>query len=309
MDEGRALSTTLDDRVSLPGVRVGERRSPGDASPSGETAPSPAAEADGSAADVVAALIAARDRERDRVKQQERDLLVLERRNRALHRDLLSLRVRGWRDEETIAELERELAAAREARDEAVRRGRQLARELADLRPELWRRLIFTGGARQSMATSARQPMLPGDGPFFRRGFRLAEGTAIVGTTAQRAKATPSGIMVFGPYVKLDPGIYVAEIEARLYRPIPVFANFTADAVCDEARRIVAQRKFGLCSAAGWRRFEMVFSIWEGEDRPDYEVRVSAPSGTPLAIGRLDLYRLDATPAATPPSAVAADPS
>ena len=314
MDEGRALAAPLDDWLAVPDVRVAARRPSGEARIGGDTAPPspgeaaavPAASADGSAADAIAALIATRDRERDRARRQEDDLRALERLNRALRRDVLSLRVRCWRDEETIAELERELAAARQARDNAVRRGRRLAREAADRRSPRWWRPLFADGTKQLIATAARQPVLPGDGPFFRRGFRLAEGTAIVGATVQRAKSAPSGVMVFGPYVALPPGLYAVEIEARLSRLLPAFARFTLDAVCDGARHIIEKRTFGLRTAAGWRRFAMVFSIWEGEDHPDCEVRVWAPSATPLAIRRLELYRLDETPAAMTQPAVGA---
>ena len=38
------------------------------------------------------------------------------------------------------------------------------------------------------------------------------------------------------------------------------------------------------------------FTVGAGEDYPDFEVRIWARKGTPLEIGRIDLYRLTEEP-------------
>ena len=51
---------------------------------------------------------------------------------------------------------------------------------------------------------------------------------------------------------------------------------------------------------AGWRNFELLFTVWDGEDYPDFEIRIWARNGMPLEIGRIDLFRLvDEPPAAS----------
>src|SRR5262249_9435907 len=64
-----------------------------------------------------AAATLAPDDERDLVRRQAADLRLLLRSNKALRRELTGLRVRRWRDEETIRGLESDLAEARTALD------------------------------------------------------------------------------------------------------------------------------------------------------------------------------------------------
>ena len=103
-------------------------------------------------------------------------------------------------------------------------------------------------------------------------------------------------MLIFGPYVKLAAGTYEVTIEARLYQHLPVLTNFKLDIVCDDARQIIGLRWFRLHSFARWRSFDLIFTVWEGEDHPDFEVRIWARSGTPLEIGRMDLYQLTEEP-------------
>ena len=102
-------------------------------------------------ADALAALIAARDAERDRIRCRDNDIKLLVSSNKALRRELHGLRVRRWRDEETVQALTRdaedatleELAQARLSRALATRRSRQLADEVATLRSRPWH--LFAG--------------------------------------------------------------------------------------------------------------------------------------------------------------------
>ena len=55
------------------------------------------------APDAVAALIAARDVERDRTRRQDNDITLLVASNKALRREVQALRVRSWRDKEQKA--------------------------------------------------------------------------------------------------------------------------------------------------------------------------------------------------------------
>ena len=49
------------------------------------------------------------------------------------------------------------------------------------------------------------------------------------------------------------------------------------------------------------RRFELVFTVCEGDDYPDFEMRIWARMGTALEIGRIDLYELPGIAAGTAP--------
>jgi hypothetical protein len=252
-------------------------------------------------ADTVAALIAARDAERDRIRLQQNDIRLLVSSNKGLRREVQSLRVRRWRDEETIQGLEKELAQTRDAHEAATRHGRELADEVALLRsppPPLSPPQTRTGWLRRRPrsipAAPGRRQILAGDGPFFERGFRLGEAAAITGATVRRIKTAPSGNLVFGPYVNLLPGTYGVTIEARLYQRLPVLSNFTVEIARDGAQQVVGLRKFHLHPFAGWRSFDFVFTVSDGEDSPDFEVRIWAHKGMPLEIGRIDLCELTA---------------
>ena len=254
-------------------------------------------------ADALATLIAARDVERDRIRCRDNDIKLLVSSNKALRRELHGLRVRRWRDEETVQALtrdaermqalEEELAQARLSRALATRRSRQLADEVATLRSRPWR--LFTGwlGSRPlaGQIKLGRRPILPGDGPFFDRGFRLSEAAAIAGATVKRVKGAPSGMLIFGPYLKLAAGSYAVTVEARLYQRLPIVTSFKLEIVCDDARQLIAWRKFHLHSIARWQRFELIFAVWDGEDYADFETRIWAHNGTPLEISRIDLYQ------------------
>ncbi len=254
-------------------------------------------------ADALATLIAARDVERDRIRRRDNDIKLLVSSNKALRRELHGLRVRRWRDEETVQALtrdaermqalEEELAQARLSRALATRRSRQLADEVATLRSRPWR--LFTGwlGSRPlaGQIKLGRRPILPGDGPFFDRGFRLSEAAAIAGATVKRVKGAPSGMLIFGPYLKLAAGSYAVTVEARLYQRLPIVTSFKLEIVCDDARQLIAWRKFHLHSIARWQRFELIFAVWDGEDYADFETRIWAHNGTPLEISRIDLYQ------------------
>ena len=41
-----------------------------------------------------------------------------------------------------------------------------------------------------------------------------------------------------------------------------------------------------------WQRFELMFTVWDGEDYPDFEIRIWARQGTPLEICQMELHRL-----------------
>jgi hypothetical protein len=284
-------------------------------------------------ADTIAGLIAARDAERARSRRQDNDIGLLVGSNKTLRRELHALRVRRWRDEETIQALEgelaqterahqafeaqlaqtrplrehdaetiqalaAELAEARQARARAARRGRQLADEVATLRSRPWH--LVTGWLRSRPSAGqtkvGRRSILPGEGPFFDRGIRIGGAGAIVGATVRRIKGAPSGMLTFGPYLKLAAGTYAATIEARLYQRLPLMAKFKLEIVCDDARQLIGWRNFRLHSTARWQRFELIFAVWDGEDCADFETRIWAREGTPLEIGRMDLYQLTEEP-------------
>jgi hypothetical protein len=258
--------------------------------------------------DTIAGLIAARDGERDRVRQRDNDIGLLVGSNKALRRELQALKVRRWRDEETIQALDEELARTRRTRDAATRRSRQFADQVASLGAR-W--CSFSGwlgsGPQSSGGEFGRRPMLPGDRPFFKCGFRVSEAGAIAGAAARRVKGAPSGLLVYGPYLNLAPGSYAVNVDARLYQRLPVLANFKLDVVCDDARQIIGCRKFRLRSTARWQRFEMIFTVWDGENYPDFEMRIWAHKGTALEIGRVDLHQLTGEPPAA--SARGPDPN
>jgi hypothetical protein len=256
-----------------------------------ELSPPPGADPDvpqpPATSDALAGLIAAHDAERDRMRRLQADIRLLVSSNKSLRRDVLSLRVRRWRDEETIHALEDELAQTRDAL-------KQRSQKLARLR--IWFGLPFADWLRRSPRPSTaeieRRELLEGDGPFFRRGFLVGETAAIVGTTVQRIKSAPSGTMIFGPYINLPTGRYAVTIDARLYQRLPLLANFKVDVVCNGAQRIVEARRFHLHSLARWRRFELVFSVRHGQGYPDFEIRIWARKQTPLEIGRIGIYEL-----------------
>ena len=260
------------------------------------------------AAETVAGLIAARDAERDQLRRQDTDIGLLVSSNKALRRELQALRVRRWRDEETIQALDEELARTKLARARANRRSRQLTDEVATLHARPWHSVAGWLGsrARSGRAKFGRRPILPGDGPFYDRGFRLGDAGAIADAAVKRVKSAPTGILIFGPYVKLAAGTYAATIEARLYQRPPVVTSFKLEIVCDDARQLIGSRNFRLYSIGGWQRFELIFAVWEGEDFADFETRIWARKGTPLEIGRIDLSQLTEEPTAA--SAGAADP-
>ena len=141
-----------------------------------------------------------------------------------------------------------------------------------------------------------RQPILAGDGPFFDRGFRLGDAGAIAGATVRRIKGAPPGMLIFGPYVKLAAGTYAVTIEARLYQRLPAVTGFKLEIVCDDARRLIGWRKFHLHPFGRWRRFELIFAVWDGEEYADFETRIWAHKGIPLEIGRMDLNQLTEEP-------------
>jgi hypothetical protein len=251
-------------------------------------------------AETIAGLIAARDAERDRIRRRDNDIALLVGSNKALRRELHGLRVRRWRDEETIQALETELAQTRRARDGATRRSRRLADEVSTLRTWPWHPFAgwLASRPRQNRTQVVRRPILAGDRPFFQRGFVLSDAAVIEGTTVKRIKSAPSGTLVYGPYVNFPAGTYAVTVDARLYQRLPVLTSFQLDAVCDDARQLVGLRKFRLYSTVRWQRFELIFTVWDGEDYPDFEVRIWARKGTPLEIGRMELYRLIEEPPA-----------
>lgn len=241
--------------------------------------------------DAIAALIAARDAERDRQRRQDDDIRQLASNNRALRREAQALRVQGGRDEETIQALDRQLAQARRVRDSAVRHSGRLAAEAAVLR------IGWFGGElgerpRVADARLIRQPVLAGEDPFFRRGFLLGDAARITGTTVRRIRRAPSGMLIFGPYLAVPPGTYAVMLDARLYQPLLGLTSFKLDVVCDESRQIVGSRWFRLHPLTAWRRFELIFAVWQDQDFSDFEIRIWARRGTALEIGRFELHRL-----------------
>jgi hypothetical protein len=242
-----------------------------------------------------AALIAARDAAQDRIRRLDHDVRLLVGSNKALRRDAQALRVRRWRDEERIEAFAAELNETRRERDGARWRGRRLTDEVAALRRQL---PSSSPPHKIALADFAHQPILAGEGPFFQRGFLLGEAAAIAGTSVKRTKAAPSGMLVFGPYVNLPAGTYAVTLDARLYRRLPVSTSFKLDVVCDDARQVFGLHWCRLRSVGGRRSFELIFTVWEGEYYTDFEIRIWARKGTPLEIGRIDLYRLTEEPSA-----------
>ncbi|HEX3952540.1 MAG TPA: hypothetical protein VHW90_03135 [Stellaceae bacterium] len=243
--------------------------------------------------DTVAALIAARDAERERSRQQANDIKLLVGNNKALRRELQGLRVRQWRDQEVTASLQEDLALAQDAAAALRRRNHALASEIASIRSQLahpfsvWRRL-----SRSPAAPGERRQVIPGDAPFFERGFQLAETTAISGRAVRRIRNAPSGTLMFGPYIKLRAGNYAVSVEARLYRRLPLATDFRLDIACDEARQVLGLSRFRLNSLTSWRRFELAFTVPDDAEYGDYETRLWARKGTPLEIRSVDLYEL-----------------
>lgn len=236
----------------------------------------------------------------DPLRQRDHDIGLLVSTNKALRRELQALKVRHWRDEETIQALDEELTKTRRARDALTRRSRRLAAEVASLGSRPWH--VVTGWLsarlRSNRTSLGRRPILPADRPFFQCGFRLGEAGRVAGPTVKRIKGARSGVLIFGPYVALAPGTYVVTVDARLYQRLPVLAGFTLEIVCDDARQLVGWRKFRLNSIARWQRCERIFTVWDGEDYPDFEMRIWARQGTALEIGGIGLYEICAPEAA-----------
>ena len=271
------------------------------------------------APDAVAALTAARDVGRDTTRRQDNDIALLVASNKALRREVQALRVRSWRDAERVQALETELEQTRRARDNANRHSRLLADEVATLRSRSWHQSAWYRSAwyplagwlgarlRSKRTEYARRPVLAGDGPFFQRGFLLGAAAEIAGATVKRLKHAPSGMLIFGPYVNLPAGTYAVTLDARLYQRFPVSSNFKLDVVCDDAWQSVGLCWFRLNSFARWRSCELIFTVAEDQDYPDFEIRIWARNGTPLEIGRMDLYRLTEKP--SPAGADASTPA
>ncbi len=263
--------------------------------------PTPPAIADEDAAaaeEGVARLLAARDAEQQLLRRQHDDIRLLVRANKGLRRELQSVQVRRWRDEERIAALETDLTELRQAHDSVIERSRGLA-EVAGLRSGRWRRLPrWLDGTRPPSASRRGRPILAGAVPFFKRGFVLGDAAAIAGGTVRRRKDAPSGMLIFGPYIALPPGRYAAVIDARLYQRLPLFADFTIDVVHDRAQLVVALQRFRLSAIAARRRCELLFRIGDGEAAADVEIRLWARRGTPLEIAAIELYQLEPPPAA-----------
>ena len=238
----------------------------------------------------------------DPIRQRDNDIRLLVGNNKALRRELQALKVSHWRDEETIQALDAELAQTRRARA-AARRSRQFADEVARLGPRPWSALAGWLGSspRPTQTTPDRRPIVPVGRPFFDCGFRLSDAAAITGATVKRIKSAPSGMLIFGPYVSLAPGTYAITVDARLYRRVPVLAHFTLEIVCDDARHLIGWRKFQLRSTARWQPCALIFTVWDGEAYPDFEMRIWAREGSALEIGRIDLYELPAIAGRTAP--------
>jgi hypothetical protein len=134
--------------------------------------------------------------------------------------------------------------------------------------------------------------LLAGDEPFFQRGFCLGEGVAIIGTAIRKLKRAPPGIMVFGPYLNLPAGNYAVVIEARLYQRLPLSAGFTVEIAYGGGHQIIASRRFRLLSTNRSRRFSLPFTVWDGEDCPDLEIRIWGRRRAPLEIGGISMFEL-----------------
>lgn len=241
------------------------------------------------AADGMAAVSAALAAERDRTTRLESQIRALVADSRITRREILALRVRRWRDEEKIEELETELARTRQSRQAAITYSRELARELVLLARRPW--LAFFRHHDARLKKSPQQPPQADATPFYMRGFRLDEATVIVNGVARRARNAPSGTMVYGPYIALPAGRYCATVEARLYR-FPAVGAIKVDVVCDRAQRLIEQRQLLLHPLAPSRRLEIPFTIWDGEDYADFEIRIWAWQGTALEVAHVDLLRL-----------------
>ncbi|MGE5270550.1 MAG: hypothetical protein ACM3JG_12860 [Thiohalocapsa sp.] len=209
--------------------------------------------------------IAAGDPDGERLRRQQHDIRLLVGSNKALRRDLQALRVRRWRDEERISTLEGEIAQLRE-------RGGSNAAEPG----------ATAAGERQRL-------LLPGSGPFYQRGFRLGEAAFLVGERVRRRPGAASGMLVFGPYLALEAGSYVALIEARLYRLWPPHGEFTVDIVHDGASQVVARHSFRLSALGRRRRCRLMFALPPGSPVRDLEIRIWAARGTPLEVGEIAL--------------------
>jgi len=203
----------------------------------------------------------------DEPRRQAHDIRLLVGRNKALRRELHGLRVRRWRDEETIAALEAALAQRMDA---------HAAQATAP------------GAPRQPQ----REPVLAQDEPFYKRGFQLGDGAAVVDGAVRRARQAASGTLVFGPYIRLPAGRYSAVIDARVYARLPLLSEFTLDVVCDGGQRRLAARKCRLNPLLPRRRFRLDFAVPDGDSEAEFEVRIWARRGTPLEIAGIELYRL-----------------
>src|SRR5204863_1117953 len=118
----------------------------------------------------------------------------------------------------------------------------------------------------------------------------------IAGNAVKRRRDAPSGMLVYGPYVALAPGVYAVAIDARLYQLLPAWGEVKLDVVRDQAQQVVAKRNYRLYSLRGWRHFELTFDVLEGEASPDFEIRVWTRQGTPLEVAAIDLYQLSDEP-------------
>lgn len=245
-------------------------------------------------AETVAGLLAAHDAERERRRQQEQDIRLLVSSNKALRRELQSLRVRAWRDEERIAALEAEHARTRHDLDAMTRRARQLAGAVPARRERRWRPLLrLVSGKNGGAAPSLGRQILPGDKPLSQAGFRLGDAAVITaGSTVKRRVDAPSGMVLYGPYLKLAPGTYAASIAARLYRGLPLATTCKLDVVYDGGQQVAGLRQCRLYSPAGWRRFSLPFTVIAGDEDAEFEIRVWGRKGTPLEIAEIELHEL-----------------
>ena len=187
-----------------------------------------------------------------------------------LRREAQTLRLRCWQGEDRIAELEAALREAEAARQGSLDRLRELEGEIAALR-------CFAGGSPLAC------------------GFRPGEGAMLAGGAVRRAKAAPSGTMIFGPYIRLSPGRYVVTLRARLYEPAAAAASFTVDAVYGCGQRVIAVRHFRAWPLLPARTCRLAF--WTTEEINDFETRVWARAGTPLEISRIALHPIGAATA------------